>query len=92
MVATFGSLADAEAEWFRLRDPFLERWNLWGRPQAWWRFEPDIPEGLRNGPALILTEADGDEWRAIEQARRRYLVSLGIDPAPDLDGRPFGSS
>ncbi len=76
----FGSLEQAEEAWALARDEFLARWKLWGRPQAWWRFEPGVPDDLRRGPHAILTDADADEWRRIDLARRRYLVSLGIDP------------
>ena len=87
-ITAFGSLAEAEEEWNMIRAEFLDRWNLWGMPQAWWRFEPDVPEELRTGPALILTESDADEWRSIDMARRRFLVSIGVDPTPDRSG-PF---
>ncbi len=89
LIASFGSLEEAGEEWVLVRDTFLERWKLWGMPQAWWRFEPGIPDNLRTGPALILTEADADEWRSIDMERRRYLVSLGLDPTPDRS-EPFG--
>ena len=82
LVAAFGSLDAAATEWGRVRDEFLAEWDLWGRPQAWWRFEPGVPDDLRTGPPQILTNADGDAWRSLEQARRRYLVSVGIDPIP----------
>ncbi len=91
LIGAFGSLAAAEREWLLVRETFLERWNLWGRPQAWWRFEPEIPGEIRTGPPLILTEADAEEWSNIDMARRRYLIDAGIDPTPDLseglDGR-----
>ncbi len=92
LVGAFGSLDQAHAEWQRVRDAFLERWNLWGMPQAWWRFEPDVPDDLRRGPALILSVDDADAWRDLEQRRRRYLVSQSIDPAPDRTPRPFGAA
>lgn len=88
--ATYGSLEEAERRWDQLREEFLDRWTLWGRPQAWWRFEPDIPSELRNGPALILTDADADEIRDLDMARRRYLLSRGIDPTPP-QSRPFAN-
>ena len=88
-IVSFGSLEEAGREWALVREAFLEQWTLWGMPQAWWRFEPDVPDDLRTGPALILTEADADEWRSIDMARRRYLVSVGMDPTPDRSG-PFG--
>lgn len=84
LIDSFGSLERAEEEWNAVRDQFLQRWHLWGMPQAWWRFEPHVPDNLRTGPHLIITEADADEWRAIDQARRRYLVGLGIDPVPEI--------
>ena len=87
----FGSVAEAERVWASVRDDFLERWDLWGMPQAWWRFEPDIPEELRKGPHAILTDADAATWQRIEMGRRRYLVSRGIDPAPPRRYVPFGS-
>ena len=86
LVGTYGSIEEAERAWGRVRSEFLDRWNLWGMPQAWWRFEPGIPDDLRSGPALILTDADADEWRAIDMSRRRFLVSRGIDPTPDRSG------
>lgn len=89
-VGTFGSLERAKAEWDAVRDEFLERWDLWGMPSAWWMFEPDVPADLRRGPHAILTEDDADEWTRIEMARRRYLVSIGIDPARPRRHAPFG--
>ncbi len=89
LIAGYGSLEDAELAWMAIRDEFLERWNLWGMPQAWWRFEPGIPEDLRSGPALILTEADADTWRGIDLARRPFRWSRGVDPTPSRSG-PFG--
>ena len=86
LIANWGSLEEAEREWNLVKETFLERWNMWGMPQAWWRFEPDVPEDLRTGPSMILSNADAEEWRRIDMARRRYLVSLGIDPTPDLSG------
>ena len=80
LLAGFGSLERAEEAWLEARDDFLARWKLWGMPQAWWRFEPDIPDELRRGPHAILVDDHADEWRRLEQARRRYLVSRGIDP------------
>ncbi len=80
LVAAFGSLEDAERVWRSVHDEFLARWRLWGMPEAWWRFEPAVPEGLRRGPDAIITENDAREWDAIEGARRRYLRSLGLDP------------
>ncbi len=91
LVDAFGSLEEAEVAWRSVRDHFLERWDLWGRPEAWWLFEPGIPEDLREGPHAIITNADAAEWERIEQARRRYLVSIGIDPAPPRRFVPFGS-
>ena len=81
LVAVFGSLDRAENAWLSIRDEFLERWDLWGMPEAWWRFEPGIPGELRTGPPAIITNDDATEWDRIEQARRRYLLSIGIDPA-----------
>ena len=89
-LATFGSLEQAEAEWSAVREEFLDRWDLWGMPSAWWMFEPDIPAKLRRGPHAILTEADALEWDRLEMARRRYLVRLGIDPARPRRHRSFG--
>lgn len=91
MVASFGSLLEAERAWTAARDEFLERWDLWGRPAAWWRFEPGVPDDIRSGPHAIITDADADEWARIEQVRRRYLLSVGIDPAPHRKFSPFGS-
>lgn len=90
LAATYGSLEAARRQWEQVREEFLERWNLWGMPQAWWRFEPDVPDELRNGPALILTNADAEEWRRLDAARRRYLVSVGIDPTPGWSASPEG--
>ena len=89
LIASYGSLEAAGRQWALVREVFLQRWNLWGMPQAWWRFEPSVPDDLRTGPALILTEADADKWRSIDLARRRYLASLGIDPTSDRSS-PFG--
>ena len=91
-VAAFGSLAAADRAWKAVRDEFLTRWDLWGMPEAWWRFEPDIPEALRSGPSLILTESDAVKWEVLEAARRRYLASMGVDPRPVRRNGPFGSS
>lgn len=92
MVESFGSLDEAERVWRSVRDEFLHRWDLWGRPAAWWRFEPGVPSQLRSGPHAIITSADADEWDRIEQGRRRYLVSIGIDPAPQRRHQPFGAA
>lgn len=89
-VGTFGSLERAEAEWDAVRDEFLDRWDLWGMPSAWWMFEPGVPDGLRRGPHAIITQADADTWEQLEMARRRYLVSIGIDPARPRRLVPFG--
>ncbi len=89
--ATFGSLEEAARAWRATRDEFMERWDLWGRPEAWWRFEPGIPDRLRSGPPAIITDADAAEWHRIDQQRRRYLLSIGVDPAPDRGFAPFGS-
>ena len=91
LVAGFGFLEAAESRWHAVREEFLERWDLWGMPAAWWRFEPGIPEDLRRGPDAILTDADADAWRRIEQSRRLYLVSIGIDPTPPRRCAPFGA-
>lgn len=88
-LAAFGSLEQAEAEWRAVREEFLDRWDLWGMPSAWWMFEPGIPANLRSGPHAIITEADAEEWDRLEMARRRYLVSRGIDPARPRRHIPF---
>lgn len=80
LVAAFGSLEEAERVWQSVRDEFLTRWRLWGMPEAWWRFEPEIPEELRSGPHAIITENDAREWDVIDRGRRGYLRSLGLDP------------
>ena len=80
LVAAFGSLEEAERVWQSVRDEFLTRWRLWGMPEAWWRFEPAIPEDLRRGPHAIITEATLARGMTIDQARREYLRSLGLDP------------
>ncbi len=90
LIEAFGTMEEAERAWQAVRDEFLERWQLWGRPAAWWHFEPGVPDELRAGPHAILTDRHADEWRRLEQARRRYLLSLGVDPALDLPHRPFG--
>lgn len=89
-LATFGSLEKAEAEWRAVRDEFLDRWDLWGMPSAWWMFEPGVPDDLRRGPHAIISEADAEAWDRLEMARRRYLVSKGIDPARPRRHRAFG--
>ena len=91
MVTAFGSLDAARVAWFEVRDEFLERWDLWGMPNAWWRFEPNIPNALRQRRHTILNSEDADEYNRIEMARRRYLVSIGIDPARPRRYRAFGS-
>ena len=90
-MAAFGSLERAERVWRSVREEFLRRWDLWGMPAAWWRFEPGIPEDIRSGPHAIITDADAAECDRIEDARRRYLSSIGIDPTPDRQSDPFGS-
>ncbi len=90
--AKFGSLESAAREWRAVRDEFLECWDLWGRPEAWWRFEPRVPDDLRAGPAAIITTADAAEWERIEADRRRYLASIGVDPTPARGHAPFGEN
>ena len=90
-IAAFGSLEAAERAWRSARDEFLSRWDLWGMPEAWWRFEPNVPDELRSGPRLILSSMDASRLEHLEAARRRYLVSIGIDPAPPRRHVPFGS-
>ena len=85
----YGSIDSARDAWLRVRDEFMRRWDLWGRPAAWWRFEPDIPDELRSGPHAILTPDDAQAWERLEEGRRRHLVGLGIDPAPDRRHGPF---
>lgn len=80
LVITFGSLEAAEKAWNDVSEEFFAHWDLWGMPEAWWRFEPGVPNELRRGPSLILTEADARTWERLEGARREYLSSLGIDP------------
>jgi hypothetical protein len=80
LMAAFGSLDEAERVWRSMHDEFLARWRLWGMPEAWWRFEPAVPDDLRRGPHAIITEGDARRWDAIERGRKRYLQSLGIDP------------
>lgn len=89
-LATFGSLERAEAEWRAVRDEFLNRWDLWGMPSAWWMFEPGVPDDLRHGPHAIITEADAEAWDRLEMARRRYLVNQGVDPARPRRHGSFG--
>jgi len=91
LVRAFGSMDRAREVWLSMKDEFLERWDLWGMPDAWWHFEPGVPEDIRSGPHAIITESDALEWERIEMARRRYLVTLGIDPTPPRGDRPFGS-
>ena len=81
LLEAFGSLERAEAEWRAVRDRFLEGWNLWGMPAAWWRFEPGVPDDIRSGPHAIITARDMAEWERIEAARRRYLAERGLDAA-----------
>ena len=86
LIAAYGSLDNAEQNWRSIRDEFLWRWHLWGMPEAWWRFEPGIPEELRSGPPAILSNADAVKWEMIEQGRRQYLRSIGIDPTSSHRG------
>ena len=81
LLEVFGSLERAEAEWRAVRDRFLEGWNLWGMPAAWWRFEPGVPDDIRSGPHAIITVRDMAEWERIEAARRRFLAERGLDAA-----------
>jgi hypothetical protein len=80
LVAAFGSLEGAERIWSSIRDEFMERWNLWGMPEAWWRFEPGVPPELAGGPHAIITDADAAAWDRVAEGRRRYLREIGIDP------------
>lgn len=89
--AVFGSMAAARSRWQEVRHDFMERWDLWGRPEAWWMFEPGIPDELRAGPAAVITYADADQWRTLDAARQEYLRSIGIDPTPERRHTPFGS-
>lgn len=91
LISTFGSLEAARDRWFEVRGEFLERWDLWGRPEAWWLFEPDIPQDLRAGPPAVITYADADQWNRLDRARRDYLSSIGIDPSPERRYTPFGT-
>lgn len=90
-VAVFGSVDNAARVWNSVRDEFLDRWNLWGMPEAWWRFEPEVPAELRRGPSVILSNADATKWKNLEHSRRQYLLGIGIDPTPPLRGA-FGSN
>jgi hypothetical protein len=92
LVAVFGSLPRAERAWLAVKDEFLRRWDLWGMPEAWWRFEPGVPEELRRGPHAIITDADAAAWHRLESARRRYLSSIGISPTPQRRHVAFGSA
>lgn len=47
------------------------------------------PRRARSGPSAILTDAAA--WERIERARRRYLLSIGIDPAVPRRRIAFGS-
>lgn len=91
LIAVFGDLARAEQRWEEVRETFLERWDLWGRPEAWWRFEPGIPEALRTGPSAVITYGDAEVWNQLDRDRRAYLESIGIDPEPDRSFTAFGT-
>lgn len=91
LISVFGSMKAAKDAWNTTKSEFLKRWDLWGMPSAWWHFEPGVPEDIRSGPHAIISESDAREWERIEMARRRYLISLGIDPAPQRKYAPFGS-
>jgi hypothetical protein len=92
LVAMFGSLARAELVWAAVREEFLRRWDLWGMPEAWWRFEPGVPDELRRGPHAIITDADAAVWDRLEKSRRHYLTSIGISPTPQRRHVAFGSA
>ncbi len=89
LVAAFGSLRRAGEVWESVRDEFLARWNLWGMPEAWWRFEAGIPDALRRGPDAIITADDAATWQRLDHDRRAYLVSRGIDPVQHRRAQPF---
>ncbi len=91
LVAMFGSLADAERVWNSVSEEFMSRWKLWGMPEAWWRFGQGIPDALRHGPHAIITEKDAAEWERLEEGRRRYLASIGIEPTPPRRVAAFGA-
>ena len=90
LIRFFGSIEHADREWNRMKTAFLAGWNLWGMPEAWWRFEAGIPEELRVGPPMILSDDDAAALHELDQARRGFLTSRGIDPTPPI-GRPFGA-
>jgi hypothetical protein len=87
----FGSEAAARRRWDEIRTDFLDQWDLWGRPEAWWLFEPGVPEELRAGPSAIITSADARRWDELDRARRDHLRSIGIDPTPKRRYTAFGT-
>ncbi len=90
LTAVFGSIDTARSRWQQVRSDFMEHWDLWGRPEAWWLFEPGIPDELRSGPPAVITYADAERWNRLDEARRRYLRSMGIDPQPTRRYTAFG--
>jgi len=76
LIAYYGSLERAAAAWRRHREEVMAHWPN-GRPQAWWRFEPEVPDDLRTGPPLVLTRADARAWDELEARRRAFLAARG---------------
>ena len=84
LIRSFGSIEDAEKEWTRVRSTFLKAWNLWGMPEAWWRFEPGVPDELRVGPSAASPGAASmhDSLDGPHRGRARGGPSTSVQGAP----------
>jgi hypothetical protein len=73
----FGSDEERAAAWRENRHRFLDATNLGTRVSAFWRYEPDVPDELREFPCVTtydsLEDAVADHHR-LGCARRRWLL------------------
>jgi hypothetical protein len=73
------------AAWLEHRHRFLNATNLGTRVPAYWRYEPDVPDELREFPPVTaypsLEEAVADHHR-LGCARRRWLLQHSQELRP----------